>query len=114
MFPYASKKMKEKIQLLKNKYKNSKIPEKAIKKSKIKIGLAILGGGDVVFPIIVTGVFFKTFNSLPAALVITLFTTLALIGLFVFGDHKKAYPAMPYLTSGILLGMLVDVLLGLI
>lgn len=113
MLPYASKKIKEKILLLKNKYKNKKIPEKEIKKNKIKIGLAILGGGDIVFPIIATGVFFKTFNSLPGALMITLFSTLALIALFIFGDKKKAYPAMPYLTMGILLGMLVAVFLGL-
>ncbi|MDP1728779.1 MAG: presenilin family intramembrane aspartyl protease, partial [archaeon] len=110
MLPYASKKVKEKILFLRNKYKNKKIPENIVKNSKIKVGLAILGGGDIVFPIIVTGVFFKTFNSLPGALTITLFSTLALIGLFIFGDKKKAYPAMPYLTMGILLGILIAVL----
>jgi presenilin-like A22 family membrane protease len=106
MIPYASDKIKNKIKLLRLKYKNDEIPQRVIKKQKIKVGLAILGGGDLVFPMIATGVFLKTFNSLPAALIVALFAALALLALFIFGK-KKAYPAMPYLTAGILLGMLV-------
>jgi len=105
--PYASKKIKEKIQLLKLKYKENQIPQSAIKKNKIKVSLAILGGGDVIFPIISAGVFFKTFHSLIGSLIVILFATLALLYLFVFAKKKKFYPAMPYLTAGIFLGMLV-------
>jgi presenilin-like A22 family membrane protease len=105
--PYASKKMKDKIEFLKMKYKNSKIPESVVKKQKIKVGLAILGGGDVIFPIIAAGVFFKTFHSLPATLWVTAGATLALLYLFVFGEKKKFYPAMPYLTTGIFAGMFI-------
>ncbi len=106
MIPYASKKIKDKIALLKLKYRDHNIPQTIIKKHKIKIGLAILGGGDVIFPIIAAGVFLKTFGLIPA-LIVTLFATLALLGLFIFGDKKKAYPAMPYLTAGIYLGMII-------
>lgn len=105
--PYASKKIREKIRLLRLKFKDHKIPDKVIKKHKIKIELAILGGGDVIFPIIATGVFLKTFGSLPAALCVTAFASLALLGLFVFGEKRKSYPAMPFLTAGVLLGMLI-------
>ncbi len=105
--PYASKEVKDKIKLLKIKYKENKIPDQVIKKQNIKINLAILGGGDVVFPIISAGVFLKVFGSIPAALTIAFFASLALLYLLAFSKKKKYYPAMPYLTAGILLGMLV-------
>lgn len=105
--PYAPKAVKEKIKLLRIKYKNIKIPENIIKKNNIKINLAILGGGDVIFPIISAGVFMKTFHNLSATLTVTLFASLALLYLFVFAKKRKYYPAMPYLTTGIFLGMLV-------
>ncbi len=105
--PYASKKIRDKIKLLKLKYKNKKIPEAVLKKDHIKVSLAILGGGDVIFPIIAAGVFLKTFSSLFAALIVTLFATLALIYLFILAKKRKFYPAMPYITTGILAGMLV-------
>ena len=105
--PYASKKIKEKIALLKLKYKNKEIPNNVIKRQKIKVNLAILGGGDVIFPIIAAGVFLKTFHSIYAALCVTLFSALALLYLFTFAKKKKFYPAMPYLTAGIFLGMLL-------
>jgi presenilin-like A22 family membrane protease len=108
--PYASKKIREKIELLKIKYKNH-IPQKEIKKGNIKVSLAILGGGDVVFPIISAGVFLKTFNSIPAALIVIIGATLGLLYLFMFAKKKKYYPAMPYLTTGIFLGMLAAKLL---
>jgi len=104
--PYASRKTKEKIRLLKLKYKSHKIPDKVLKKSKIKIALAILGGGDVIFPIISAGVVLKAFGNVYSALCVPLFASIALLYLFVFAEKKKFYPAMPYLTAGILLGML--------
>lgn len=104
--PYASDKVKEKIKLLKLKYKNKNIPEKVIKKSKIKIALAILGGGDIIFPIISAGVVLKAFGNIYSALCVSLFASIALLYLFVFAEKKKFYPAMPYLTAGILIGML--------
>jgi presenilin-like A22 family membrane protease len=93
------------------KYKNNKIPENIIKKNNIKINLAILGGGDIVFPIVAAGVFLKTFGNVWASLAVTLFASLALLYLFMFAEKKKFYPAMPYLTAGILLGMTIGWLL---
>jgi presenilin-like A22 family membrane protease len=110
LIPYASKKVKEKIKSLKLKYQN-KIPLKVIKNSKIKINVAMLGGGDLAFSAVAAGVFLKTTSSIYGALIVTLFTTLALAYLLIFGKKKKYYPAMPYLTTGIFLGMLIGWLL---
>jgi len=104
LIPSASKKVKAQIQKLKLKYKNKKMPEK-IKNKKFKVNLAILGGGDVIFPIIAAGVFLRAYGLIPALLIILgAFTGLA----FLFSiSKKKAYPAMPYITVGIFLGMLI-------
>ena len=109
--PYASKKIKAKIEMLKLKYKNHKIPMTIAKKNNLKVNLAILGGGDIVFPIIASGVFLKTFHSFPASLCVIAGATLALLYLFIFGEKKKFYPAMPYLTVGIFLGMIAGYLI---
>jgi presenilin-like A22 family membrane protease len=108
--PYASKKDKMKMNEIKEKYsdKDEKFLSKKIKALKIKISLAILGGGDVVFPIIAAGVFYKVYDSIIPALIISLFASLALLLLFVFAEKKKFYPAMPFITIGIYLGMILD------
>jgi len=102
--PYLSKKEREKIKMLKQKYKKSEL-----KKKKIKINIAILGGGDVIFPIISAGVMLKTLGIWPAIFVI-LGAALGLSYLLFFSEKKKFYPAMPFITVGIFLGMLVGVL----
>ena len=81
--------------------------EKQFKKAKIKVSLAILGGGDIVFPIITAGVFYKVFGIL-SALIIVIFANIALLLLFVMARKGKFYPAMPFITSGLYLGMLVS------
>ena len=104
--PYASKKIKDKIKLLRQKYKNHNIPNSVVKRNKIKINLAILGGGDIIFPIISAGVILKVWGLVPA-LIVVLFAFLALLYLFIFAEKKKFYPAMLYIVPGILLGILV-------
>lgn len=74
------------------------------KKTKIKINMAVLGGGDVVFPIIASGVFYRNFG-LGYSLSIIIGATLGLSYILFFGDKKKPYPAMPFITAGILLGL---------
>ena len=106
LLPHATKQVKDKIKFLKLKYKNN-IPESVMKKNNIKINLAILGGGDIVFPLIATGVMLKTFTAFWPALIVMFFSILALAGLLLFSKRKKSYPAMPYLTAGIYLGMLI-------
>jgi presenilin-like A22 family membrane protease len=87
--------------------KNIKDKSKA---KKIKVSLAILGGGDIALPILAEGVIFLTKGFLPA-LIVSLFATLALFTLFLFSRKGKFYPAMPFITAGIFLGMLVVYLL---
>ena len=100
--PYISKSVKAKIK----KMKKSKL-----KKKKIKVNVAILGGGDVIFPIITAGIMLKTFGFIPALFVI-LGATLGLTYLFFFSEKKKFYPAMPFITAGIFIGMILSYLVS--
>ena len=100
--PYLSKKVKQQI----SKWKE-KLSESQLKKKKIKVNVAILGGGDIVFPIITAGVMLKTLGLVPALFVIA-GATLGLAYLFVAAEKKKFYPAMPFITAGIFLGILTS------
>ena len=110
LIPSASKKIKDKIKRIKERYKDKKMPKK-VKNQKFKINLAILGGGDVVFPIITAGVFLRAFGILPAML-ITFGALAGLTVLFFLTKKDRAYPAMPYITTGIFAGMILGKLLG--
>lgn len=103
--PYASKQMRQKI-----KHMKKTLSKEELKKKKIKINIAMLGGGDVIFPLITAGVMLKTFGFYSALLVIA-GATLGLSYLLFFSEKKKFYPAMPFITAGIFLGMLVSWLL---
>ena len=103
--PYLSTQMKTKIKKWKKTMKKTEL-----KKKKIKINIAILGGGDVVFPIITAGVMLKTLGLIPAILVI-LGATLGLGYLFFFSEKKKFYPAMPFITGGIIVAILISYLI---
>ena len=106
--PYADKKQREKIQMIKQKYSNKPtLMEKQFKKARIKISLAILGGGDIVFPIITSGIFYKFYGIIPAFIII-ISSILALLLLFIYARKGKFYPAMPFLTIGMYLGMIVS------
>ena len=96
--PYASKKVKLQMQ----KMRKSKIGNK-----KLKFNVAILGGGDVVFPIITAGVMLKTFGLMSAIFVI-IGATIGLTYLFFFAEKRKFYPAMPFITAGIFAGMILS------
>lgn len=105
LIPSVSNKVKAQIKKIKQKYKNKEMP-KSVKNKKFKVNLAILGGGDIIFPIITAGVFMRVFGIIPALFVIGG----ALIGLssiFITSKKGKSYPAMPYITAGIFLGLLV-------
>jgi len=98
--PYTSKKVKLRIKQMK---------KKGIKNKKFKVNVALLGGGDVIFPIITAGVMLKTLG-LGSALITLLGATLGLLYLFI-SAKKKAYPAMPYITVGMFLGMAISYLI---
>jgi presenilin-like A22 family membrane protease len=108
--PYApSKKVRKQIQMA----KEAKKAGKKIKDKKIKVNVAILGGGDVIFPIITAGVMLRTFSQTPiggllAASLVILGATCGLGYLFFFAQKKKFYPAMPFITTGIFIGILLS------
>ncbi len=106
--PYASKKVNEKIRLIKQKSKSRKHAQKEFKKQKLRVNVAILGGGDVIFPIITSGVMLKTAGfGIEGALFVTVGATLGLTYLFLNSEKKKFYPAMPFISAGIFLAMLL-------
>ena len=78
-----------------------------LKKKKIRVNVAILGGGDIIFPIITAGVVLKTWGFFPALFVIA-GATLGLGYLFFFSEKRKFYPAMPFITTGIFAGMILS------
>ena len=102
--PYLSKQLREKIAKLKK-----KLPKSKLKKQKIRVNVAILGGGDIVFPIITAGVMLKAFGIVSALWVIA-GATLGLTYLFFISEKKKFYPAMPFITAGIILGVIASLL----
>jgi hypothetical protein len=99
-----------------------------IKSGKVEKKNAILGGGDIAFPLIFAGVVMQNIANklytnfgltLEAAksiafqqsLIITLTTTIAIALLFVFAKKDKFYPAMPIVTAGCLIGYGIVLLL---
>ena len=95
------------------------LPEKEIKKKtsrveKIeKIKTAILGGGDIAFPLIFAGVVMKSFGFLNS-LVISVFVSVTLFILLVKSKEDRFYPAMPFLSMGCLAGYGFVLLLSII
>ena len=84
---------------------------KHVKKSNSK--QAILGGGDVVFPLIFSGVVIEHLVKLGISLwtsyfmgiIISLTTAGSLWLLFVYAKKDKFYPAMPFISTGCFVGL---------
>lgn len=85
--------------------KEAKRTDKAKGEAK-KLKMAILGGGDIAFPLLFAGVLLQNF-SLLKVLIIPVTVSIALFLLFVFAKKDRFYPAMPFLTAGCLLGYLI-------
>lgn len=64
---------------------------------------AVLGGGDIGFPLIFAGVVMKSFSFIQVMLIPAL-AAVALLGLLVFGQKGKFYPAMPFLSAACFIG----------
>jgi len=112
LIPSISKQVRDKIRKLRKTNKKDK---------KIKISLAILGGGDVIFPIITAGVFMRaqqlgviSASVIPVELFIIFGAFFGLGFLLMISQKKKFYPAMPFITAGIFLGLLIWKILTLI
>src|SRR6056297_131979 len=101
MIPYLTKSQRDKLK---------KMPKSDLKKKGIKVNTAILGGGDVAFTLIPAGVILINWGIWPAIGVIAGgFAGLAF--LLLRSKKKKFYPAMPFITTGILLAMGISYLL---
>lgn len=83
---------------------------KGKKQKRIKVSVAILGGGDVVFPIITAGVALHALGFL-AAFLVAIGATAALLGLFYLSEKGKFYPAMPFITAGCFIALAIAYLI---
>jgi len=95
-------------------YKRLPAPKKGQKTVLKKVRTAVLGGGDIGFPIIFTGVVMKNlmlkvpvFQGFLLASIISLCATIALFILLWKAEKDKFYPAMPFISLGCLVGYLI-------
>ena len=109
LVPYMQKKDAARLRNA-QKIKTVKARTAKLKKMKIKISLALLGGGDVAFPLIFAGVVYRSAGLVPALIIIA-GSTISLLLLFMFSRKGKFYPAMPFITAGCLLGWLATLIL---
>lgn len=100
--PYLGKKQKSQI---------AKLKKSRLKNKKIRINVVILGGGDVVFPMILAGVVFLALGFIQA-LLISIGATLALAYLLYKSEKGKFYPAMPFITIGCFIALAVAYLIS--
>ena len=68
------------------------------------IKTAILGGGDIAFPLIFAGIVMKEIG-LWQSLIIPFFAAAALALLFWKAEGNKFYPAMPFISAGCFIGL---------
>ncbi len=87
----------------------AKLPTKSISNKEMKT--AMLGGGDIGFPLIFAGVILKNliiiyplFLSFLLTSIVSLCATIALMYLFLYAKKDTFYPAMPFITVGCLIG----------
>ncbi|MFH1440091.1 MAG: presenilin family intramembrane aspartyl protease [Candidatus Woesearchaeota archaeon] len=80
---------------------------KEIKSTEDKIRLpknAILGGGDIAFPLLFSGAVMKYTGSFMIPLIISITAAIALFMLYRFGKNNRYYPAMPFISAGCFIG----------
>lgn len=78
-------------------------------KYKNKIKTAILGGGDVGFPLLFSASVLNIYGT--KALIIPFTSAAFLMILFILGEDNKFYPAMPFISIGCFLGYLLVLLI---
>jgi presenilin-like A22 family membrane protease len=96
-----------------------RVPKEAPKKL-VRVKTAVLGGGDVGFPLIFAGVVMKSLMLTHSVLVgflqsliVVAFSTLALLLLLLKAKKDQFYPAMPFISAGCFVGALVVWLINL-
>lgn len=87
-------------------------------KNMAKSSTAILGGGDIGFPLIFAGAVMKSLMlnesiliGFLKTLIIPLFAATALFILLLKGDKNKYYPAMPFISAGCFAGYFITLLI---
>jgi len=69
-----------------------------------KVRTAILGGGDIAFPLLFAGVVLKTSANFLYAYMVVITTAVAILLLLTYGKKGRYYPAMPFVTGGCFVG----------
>jgi len=75
-----------------------------------KVRGAVLGGGDIGFPLLFAAAILKQ-QGMAVAAIIPVFAAIALFGLLYFAKKDRFYPAMPFISAGCAAGFLVTLLL---
>ena len=81
-----------------------KLPSNKPSRSKKGVRTAILGGGDIGFPLIFAGVVMKELG-IWQSMIIPFFALVGLAFLLWRSDEKKFYPAMPFIGAGCFIGL---------
>jgi len=84
------------------------VPLKRAKKGTTRT--AVLGGGDIGFPLLLSGAVLAN-QGLISALLVSTGATLSLLTLLLLSQKDKFYPAIPFLTAGCTVGYLFTLLL---
>ncbi|MBN1924038.1 MAG: hypothetical protein JW791_04750 [Nanoarchaeota archaeon] len=76
---------------------------------KIRVGdsNAILGGGDIAFPLLLAGILLRD-GALLASILVIYGALIGLTLLVLIGKENRYYPAMPFITAGCLLGLAIN------
>lgn len=67
---------------------------------------AVLGGGDIVFPLMFASILLRDFN-IYYAISSILLSSIGLLTIIFLGQKKKFYPAMPFITGGCFLTLIL-------
>ncbi|MBN2112279.1 hypothetical protein JW707_04220 [Candidatus Woesearchaeota archaeon] len=104
LIPYSM----PKIRPTKKKETGAKEVKKIVKTVKVKT--AVLGGGDVGFPLLFAGTIMVQYGLLKS-MIIPVFVAAALLILLLKGKKNRFYPAMPFLSIGCLAGFAALIIL---
>ena len=78
-----------------------------------KIKTALLGGGDIAFPLLFAATVMKSVGFWQS-LIISVSSSIALFLLIYFGKKDKFYPAMPFISAGCFVGYGIILLIKLL
>lgn len=85
-------------------------PQKKVKQSKKQskgFSPSFLGGGDIAFPLIFAGALMKHTGLILTGVVAIHGAMIGLLTLFILAQKKTFYPAMPFISAGCLLSLVV-------